>query len=280
MCSRAEIDRYLLDGLPPGREVRLRAHLRACPACRVRYDELTRVLRGLAGAPQGPTAGEEARLERLVLARAGLRPLAPPATRARSSPLEGLVWLTGGRLAALAAAGLALVLGLVWLGMGARGKTLEGMQELHLARGGVLRVFPGARARLLGEERLELEAGAVWCQVDRGRGEFTVRTPHAEVRVLGTSFVVEERAGQGTEVRVLSGQVELSARRSPGQVRLTAGERSAVLPGRPPAAPGRYDPRPDRAAWEQIQGGVEHALERADEIFRGVEKEVRDHLPR
>ncbi|HOX45623.1 MAG TPA: FecR family protein [Myxococcota bacterium] len=291
MCSRAEIDRYLLDGLPPGREGRLRAHLGVCERCRGQYDELVRLLRGLQGAPQGPTAEEQARLERLVLGRAGLG--AQPASAGRGSWRDGLVWASGLRLAGLAAAGLVLVLALVWwlapagppeLEVGAPGQSLEGTRELHLARGGLLKLLPGTRARLIDEERLELEQGVVWCQVDPGRGGFSVRTPLAEVRVVGTSFVVEERAGRSTEVRVFEGQVELSARLAGGSVRLRAGERSAVLPGRTPPEVRPFDPRAEPIDWERLQRRGEQALERAgreaDKTFHRVERELRDRLPR
>jgi hypothetical protein len=273
MWTKLALDRYLLEGLPPAAEDRLRAHLARCRGCRARYDRRVLVLRALSGAPGQATPAEEERLAGLVLRRAGL-------TEA-SVPRPNLAWR--GRLALAAAGLLLLVAGLVWLGPGSAPgpeRLLEGLAEVPLARGGQLRLFPGARARLIAEQRVELEAGAIWCQLEPGGGEFLVRTALAEVRVLGTSFVVEQRADRSSEVRVMSGQVEVTARQGGQRVRLRADQKTAVLPDRSSAAVERYRPEADRQAWERVRARIRRALERAERDLGGWLRDLGRRLER
>lgn len=117
---RADIDRYLAEGLPAEAERTLRTHLADCADCRQIYDEELRLRRALAGAPGRATASEEARLQRLVLERAGLTPprLASPAPSwlGLNLPRSATGWPA--RLA-LGAASLALVVGL-WAALSRR----------------------------------------------------------------------------------------------------------------------------------------------------------------
>jgi hypothetical protein len=115
MHPRGVIERYLAEGLTRAEEATLRDHLRGCADCRRVYDDEVRLRRALAGAPTRPTRAEDARLERLVLQRAGLPldRLAP--VRATRRPLRERVrenpWLLG--LPACAAA-VVLIMGL-WM---------------------------------------------------------------------------------------------------------------------------------------------------------------------
>lgn len=305
---RSDIDRYVAEGLPTGAERALRAHLTDCADCRRIYDEELRLRRALAGNLDQATAGEEARLQRLVLERAGLTPprLAPraPAFLGLALPRAATGWPA--RLA-LGAASLAVMIGL-WAALSrrepsptpmpevvptgvlaarltqARGVTLdgapakagtavlsnsevrvagEGMAELDLVRGGHLRVFPRSRLSLTPRgEVVVLAGGKVWCEVEADRGRFVVQTDHGQARVLGTSFVVDKPAGSETEVRVISGVVEVEDQARRGVVRVRAGQRTRMLREGPPASATAYDSGRDRAELEQALQQLGREIER------------------
>src|SRR5262245_55700725 len=87
---------------------------------------------------------------------------------------------------------------------------VHGLAEIVVVRGGRIRLYPGARVALSARgEVVSLAAGKAWCQVDKARGSFAVRTDRAEARVLGTSFVVDRAASGDTDVRVIEGTVEV-----------------------------------------------------------------------
>jgi len=69
---KAEVERYLTEGLPAATERELREHLRGCEGCRAFYDGQVALLRALSGRPGEPTAREERRMEALALRAAGL----------------------------------------------------------------------------------------------------------------------------------------------------------------------------------------------------------------
>ena len=102
--------------------------------------------------------------------------------------------------------------------------------ELRLAAGTALTIARGARD-------VSLERSKVWCDVARGGGAFRVTTGSAEVSVLGTSFVVQRREDDTTEVRVRQGTVRVRDRNGRGQVIVREGHESRVRPGRAPSAP-------------------------------------------
>jgi ferric-dicitrate binding protein FerR (iron transport regulator) len=79
---------------------------------------------------------------------------------------------------------------------------------------------------------LRLHRGSVRLVIRRHQGEsFVVLTGAAEVAVLGTEFDVTAGA-QGTEVRVVRGEVEV--RNAQGRRRLWARESARVRPGEAP----------------------------------------------
>jgi ferric-dicitrate binding protein FerR (iron transport regulator) len=121
---------------------------------------------------------------------------------------------------------------------------------------------PGPRG-----EVVELRAGRVWCEVDRGRGAFEVRTDGATARVLGTSFVVEREEQGDTEVRVMGGTVEVEDHRKGGRVLVTAGQKSRVHAGAPPSAVDRYREEDDRDAWNDLLRELGRKLRRVGKLL-------------
>lgn len=139
----------------------------------------------------------------------------------------------------------------------------EGLAELELVRGGRLRLFANTRLKLTPRgESMELLSGKIWCEVESGRGRFIVHTERGDARVLGTSFIVEKSATADTEVRVLSGIVEVEDSAHRGIVRVTSGQRTRLRDGDAPARVVRYDAQSDLDAWEQSLHKLGREVER------------------
>lgn len=194
----------------------------------------------------------------LLIGAWGLRPgrqLPPPISPPIETPSAPVASITAAHLkqakdAALdgtaVGAGTAVSAGAV-VAVGA-----EGLAELELVRGGRVRLFSNTRLKMTPRgESIELLSGKIWCEVESGRGRFMVRTERGEARVLGTSFVVDRAAVGDTEVRVLSGIVEVEDAAHRGIVRVTGGQRTRLLDGEAPARALRYDTQADLDAWEQ-----------------------------
>lgn len=294
MHRKRAIRRYLESGLHAGAESRLLAHLRGCAACRAYYDQQALLLRALAGAIAVPTRAEEERLATRMLRAGGVTPSAVTwvdrvmEAPARSAALAFAALLLFVSLGIFV--GRALIPGRAGVLVAARSVTVDGRAlqpgaklpagaritvekkgaaEIELARGGKARLYPGA-AVVLGKsgELIDLSTGKVWCEVDRDRGAFAVRTDRAEARVLGTSFVVEKRKDGDTDVRVVEGTVEVEDVEHRGQVRLERGQRSRVASGSGPSPPRRYDSDDDLAEWERILEEIGRAVE---ETFKAIE---------
>jgi ferric-dicitrate binding protein FerR (iron transport regulator) len=132
-----------------------------------------------------------------------------------------------------------------------------GFARLSLQRGGTVRVFPGSSLTLSGPgELLELSSGKVWCLVEPGdvplAVPFMVKTDAAEVRAIGTSFVVERRQSGETDVRVAKGVVEVKDIRTGQAVRIDGCYETRFTPGSSPNPPGRYSPKHDRSDWNAV----------------------------
>jgi hypothetical protein len=113
----------------------------------------------------------------------------------------------------------------------------DGRAALVMARGARLELWGGSAAEVLAGDRLRLERGMLLAAVAKGATPFTVVTPAAEVRTLGTRFIVEVRAG-GTRVTVLEGRVRLaSTGAAAGGLELAALQTSEVAAGAAPSAP-------------------------------------------
>ncbi len=141
---------------------------------------------------------------------------------------------------------------------------VHGLAEIEVVRGGRVRLYPGARVVLsAGGEVVALAEGKVWCQLDKGRGGFAVRTERAEARVLGTSFVVDRAASGDTDVRVIEGTVDVEDADHRGTVRVKGGQRTQVSARSAPSAPRRYDGHSDSDEWKRFFEGIGRALDDA-----------------
>jgi hypothetical protein len=287
------IELYLSEGLPPGAEARLRSHLRACKRCRSFYDRQVVVHRALAGNPDAPTPQEEERLLRLILQEAGLR-LPEQKPQARPGLMGRIFWAPAPMLAAALLLLVLVVVGLAYSLLPAspfgpaiaahltQGRNLQldgrpvdaltsehlavhagvklkvghgGFAKLSLRRGGSVRVFPETTLSLSGPgELLELSSGKVWCLVDPADAPFMVKTDIADVRAIGTSFVVERRPSGETDVRVAKGVVEVRERKTGDAVRIEGCHEARIFPGSSPPAPDRYTPKHDRSDWNAVLG--------------------------
>jgi ferric-dicitrate binding protein FerR (iron transport regulator) len=303
--ERATIDRLLAVGLPPRAEVKLRAHLRGCEPCRGYYDDEVRLLRALAGDVRRPTPAELDRLVRRTLAEvapASPRPQPKPswvdawifepwrqATYGLVAASVALVLLVlvgvqlemSGRVsgAPTLAAALGTVREVTLDGAPAAEGTgvfegaelavgKSGAAELQLVRGGRLRLFPDAKV-VLGSrgETVELRAGRVWCDIDPGLGGFSVRTDNAVARVLGTSFVVERESSGATDVRVLSGAVQVQDSGHRGEVVVHGGQKTEVRAEAAPSPASHYDPSDDLSAWDRLWRGIGRFLRSIGRVF-------------
>ena len=289
-----DIELYVAEGLPPAAEERLRTHLARCAHCRARYDERVLLMRALAGDPGKATAAEDRRMAARALSGFRARPHSPGRA---DRVVDGLLWLRGPRLATAGALAAAAVVLVIWtrppparlvaaegvqvdgelaapgdgLSTGARVQVaVTGVAELTIARGGTIRVFPGATVTVGARgELIELERGRVWCQVDHNGRPFAVRTDRGEARVLGTSFVVEKSGDGDTEVRVQEGTVAVEDRDHRGTVEVHSGQKTRLRARAAPTPPRGYSDR-DRSDWVR---SLENFLRK---VGRGIEKAVDD----
>ena len=304
-AERATIDRLLAVGLPPRAEGKLRVHLRGCEPCRAYYDDEVRLLRAFAGDVRRPTPAELERLVRRSLAE--VAPSAPRPEPKPSwvdawifepwrqvtiglvaasvalvlVALAGVQLESSGRVSgtpSLAAAvfmareaavdGAPVVEGAgVYAGAElAVGKS--GAVELQLVRGGRVRLFPETRV-VLGPrgEAVELRSGRVWCDIDPGLGGFSVRTDNAVARVLGTSFVVERESSGATDVRVLSGAVQVQDSGQRGEVVVHGGQKTEVRAEAAPSPVSHYDPSDDLSAWDWLWRSIGRFLRGIGRVF-------------
>ena len=289
MHPRTAIHRLLHGDSTPRGEAKIRSHLAGCPSCRDYYDQQVVLLRALAGDPGQAHRDEEERVVRLALTRSGAKLAAftpSPWTRFTSSlvwhPLPWgvsmvaaagllLVALSSSRVApsptAAFAARLVQARGVtVEGGPGAEGReigaggtvsvTAEGLAELALTRGGALKIFPGSSLRLGADgQSVELARGKIWCEIDHTGKGFKVRTTTGEVRVVGTSFVVEHQPGAATEVRVFHGLVELEDVGHRGTVRLAEAHQATLAASLAPSAPASLIDAQDVSSWEALRSG-------------------------
>jgi ferric-dicitrate binding protein FerR (iron transport regulator) len=272
------IDRYLAGDLDGGAAVSLRAHLAGCARCRAYYDSQVVLMRALAGNPDRPTPAEDARMVERALTAVGLATPRPPRSlldRVLSHPfaygaaaLAVVLLLIGIGLFGLSPAGPAATLvradGVTVDGQPvAKGAVVRAGQKIHIgdkgaaelevARGGRVKLYPGADAELGRRgEKVELRLGRVWCEVDHDRGEFSVITDRGVARVLGTSFVVERTRDGETDVRVMKGTVEVEDRERQGKVRVEANHRTRIGRSGGPSPARHYSADGDRNDWEKF----------------------------
>jgi hypothetical protein len=126
---------------------------------------------------------------------------------------------------------------------------------LHLRGPGAVQIersreIPKAEARL---SQVRVEQGRVdvlAAPAQRGRPGFHVNTPQGVLAVRGTEFRVSVGAG-GTIGEVLEGEVHASSGGATQSV--AAGYGTALVQGRPPAAPTVLLAAPDLRAWPALQ---------------------------
>ncbi|MFH1809804.1 MAG: FecR domain-containing protein [Pseudomonadota bacterium] len=309
MHPRADIRRYLDEGLASEEQARVRQHLRSCAECRDFYDAEQRLLRALAGDSEQATRVEDRRMLKQALRSIGVErvPERRPAAERWISWLAQPRRLAGATLAvALAVAVGILVLqgpghapaptpavkaATIVRAVKARvqgapvtadavilsGQVLtvarEGVAEVTLERGGTLRVYPDSALVLSARgERVELQRGKVWAEVEAQRGPFQIRTRHGIADVLGTSFVVENRANV-TEVRVMRGEVAVRGVGHNTGVKVRANQLTRVAAGSAPEPAQGYRPEADISDWEHFVRDLLHMIEKGlREGLRAVEK--------
>ncbi len=257
---RRDVDRLLAGTLSAERAAVLRLHLSICEECRRYHDEAVLLERALAGDVQRPTAREEARiLERAlrIADEAAVRAAAPPrrprALRRLTVSLAGAALATAAILVATAPVGTLVEGEGVRIGgeLAADGARVRFWNRIEVdANGYGLLRLDGAEVTLsgatalrveLGGRALELSRSKVWCEVERGRGRFAVRTEEAVAQVKGTSFAVDRAAPGETGVRVREGSVEVRGKGGGRAVLLGAGTQTTVRAGEGPEAPSAYN---------------------------------------
>jgi hypothetical protein len=174
-------------------------------------------------------------------------------------PLEPRARLRGRWIVALATVIAASALLWWWIAVPRPADNLgsvdAGVERVTIATGdrGTAVIEPHGRVRWTvegGDAVVDQTSGRAFYRVEPG-GEYVVRTPHAEIRVTGTSFEVEvvmsnasqrlKHMGMGaavaaaTVVTVYEGRVVLA--NDDGVTPIEAGQRAVAIAGQPPSAP-------------------------------------------
>lgn len=253
-------------------EVRFRAHLRDCAACRKHFDDTSALLRLARGHAEALAPGEARRLEvrALRLAR----------------PVAGTTRFPWGIALAGAAVTAALVLSvLAWprspvgsvLAAGP-GFRLDGVQagkdavvfaraeistekedaavllEGPRGRRGLL-LRPGTRLIATSSDEVRLEGGRVRVQVKKADEPFALRADELHVRQPGAGTFVVERRAEGTLVAVHQGSVLVSAHGQ--ELELKEGQETelvggALTPARAASANALIEDRGSGSVWDAI----------------------------
>jgi len=95
--------------------------------------------------------------------------------------------------------------------------------------------------------------------------------------VVGTSFVVERQPGH-TDVRVMSGAVDVEDAGQKGTVRVKARERTRVEKRTAPSRVKRYAPEGDSADWDRTLADIRRALKRTGKAIEKGLKSLGDKL--
>ncbi len=145
----------------------------------------------------------------------------------------------------------------------------------------VLRFADGARLSFRGPASAALSEGEAGRRVDLSGGllvaeiprqaegrPFTVATPHAEIRILGTvlKVAIDPDAREGTRVEVLEGKVRLKRNSDGRTLELAAGQQAQVVPGQALAA----RPRTGLVAhWRLDEGAGLAAADASGDLHHG-----------
>jgi hypothetical protein len=222
-CPRFFEAEAMRDGRLTGAErASFERHAKLCAAC----SREIRALEALGDALRVPPQGEADELhvlrERTRLLAAFDRVLVAPEART----LRAILWLAA---AAVLVAAFVVV------------RVRPGARATHPSPVAVVRAAPSAawsERTDADAERIVLERGALWIQVDhrRGAGRLVVVLPDGELEDMGTTFSVDAENGRTTRVAVLEGQVVLRLRDRPPVTIETGGSWAADAPDASPAA--------------------------------------------
>ena len=164
--------------------------------------------------------------------------------RGISRPRPPVFWRRPGVLRAAAAVLVLLAGTLVWRILSSLGGAAEPVRyatevgarrELRLADGSRVVLGPGSRMTVAGEDGRSVELdGEAYFEVTHDEDRpFTVTTPSAVIRDLGTAFTVRADSAAGTSVAVTEGVVAISPpQERTQQETLRAGDRARVHRGR------------------------------------------------
>jgi hypothetical protein len=278
-CRQARwLSQHSLDqSLPVLQASALEAHVAQCPACAAQHGKMSRLHEHLEThlpSLPSPPAG----LEQAVLREARRRQAQAAARGAQRwhglrwamvwavpvaliLAMGWLVYVQVPRLSSSSAAASSLavheVIGQLQVQPAGQTQWQPTTAEVSLKPGDLLRTLASSRAYLRlgdwGEMRLDpdtviqwrdanrvaLFQGLLWVQVKPGPAGFTVKTPGAELRVVGTEFLAAASRLQGTWVLVLAGQVMLCT--EAGEVSVPAGHEAAARAKEKPPWPGQAD---------------------------------------
>ena len=241
------VARYLTDESPADEAARLRLWLEAEPSRAELVAALDRSVSRLALAPPAELDVEGAlRRVRARLDEADVIPL-PTRAPAGTGAARGRDWWRSGSLRAAAA--ISLVLGAGYLLRELRPETeraavaaaartyttaFGARDSVHLADGTL--VLLGPRSELVvaagygdGSRAVELRGEALFHVVHDEARPFSVRAGGAEIRDLGTSFVVSTDPGDGVRVAVTEGRVSLAPAGAPESAGTILGPGSRAL---------------------------------------------------
>jgi FecR protein len=113
----------------------------------------------------------------------------------------------------------------------------NGRVRIVMHRGAMIELSGGSVLKILSSDLILLEQGKVLAAVRKGATSFRVRTKLAEVRTLGTQFIVETDSDR-TRVAVREGRVEFSSLAAGnGKVEVGQGQISSVAGAGPSLSP-------------------------------------------
>ncbi len=142
------------------------------------------------------------------------------------------LWAGAGALAAgLAAAAVVAIVGGGDTAAPVASEQRDAVRTVALADGSQMILNRGARAVVLGDRRVRVDAGDVLFDVAPGKGRFVVDAPQGSVTALGTRFVVSA-AGEQTRAAVVRGRVRVDS--GAGSTVLGAGDEALLQPGAEP----------------------------------------------
>ncbi len=100
----------------------------------------------------------------------------------------------------------------------------SGDVKIRLAKGAIVELFAPAKFRIQSKNSMRLTQGRMLATVPASAKGFTVETPSASVKDLGTEFELNVDRPGATQLRGLKGLIEVSSKASPFKRRIGAGD--------------------------------------------------------